>query len=129
MKTAAVLVAVGVRADRYGEILSRALMLVAARLRHLAATRWSRWACLDMDQLREASEPAIDSNATRNMGETKRYSARECSTAAARDRSKRSRGPLALPDQDQTKSIVRILTDTAQFRRSFALRFLDRGGR
>jgi transposase-like protein len=46
-----------------------ALMLVAARLRHMAATRWGRRAYLDMERLREAGEPAIDSNAARNMGE------------------------------------------------------------
>ena len=46
-----------------------ALMLVAARLRHIAGTRWSKRAYLDMERLWEAGEPAIDSNAARNMGE------------------------------------------------------------
>lgn len=46
-----------------------ALMLVAARLRHIAGTRWGKRAYLDMERLWEAGEPAIDSNAARNMGE------------------------------------------------------------
>ncbi|MDP1588570.1 MAG: IS256 family transposase, partial [Prosthecobacter sp.] len=46
-----------------------ALMLVAARLRHIAGTRWGKRVYLDMQRLREASEPPIESVAARNMGE------------------------------------------------------------
>ncbi len=46
-----------------------ALMLVAARLRHIAGTRWGKRVYLDMDRLREATETPIDSATTRNMGE------------------------------------------------------------
>jgi transposase-like protein len=46
-----------------------ALMLVAARLRHIAGTRWGKRVYLDMDRLREATETPIDSTAARNMGE------------------------------------------------------------
>ena len=46
-----------------------ALMLAAARLRHIAGTRWGKRVYLDMERLREASETAIDSAAARNMGE------------------------------------------------------------
>ena len=46
-----------------------ALMLVAARLRHIAGTRWGKRVYLDMDRLREAIETPIDSAAARNMGE------------------------------------------------------------
>lgn len=44
-----------------------ALMLVAARLRHIAGTRWGKRIYLDMERLREASETPIV--AARNMGE------------------------------------------------------------
>ena len=46
-----------------------ALMLVAARLRHIAGTRWGKRIYLDMERLREATETPIDSVAARNMGE------------------------------------------------------------
>ena len=46
-----------------------ALMLVAARLRHIAGTRWGKRIYLDMERLREATETPIDSTAARNMGE------------------------------------------------------------
>lgn len=46
-----------------------ALMLVAARLRHIAGTRWGKRIYLDMQRLREATETPIDSIASRNMGE------------------------------------------------------------
>jgi len=46
-----------------------ALMLVAARLRHIAGTRWGKRVYLDMGRLREATETPIDSVAARNMGE------------------------------------------------------------
>lgn len=46
-----------------------ALMLAAARLRHIAGTRWGKRVYLDMERLREASETPIDSAAARNMGE------------------------------------------------------------
>jgi len=46
-----------------------ALMLVAARLRHIAGTRWGKRVYLDMDRLNEATETPIDSDAARNMGE------------------------------------------------------------
>jgi len=46
-----------------------ALMLVAARLRHIAGTRWGKRVYLDMERLREATETPIDSVAARNMGE------------------------------------------------------------
>ena len=46
-----------------------ALMLVAARLRHIAGTRWGKRIYLDMERLREATETPIDSAAARNMGE------------------------------------------------------------
>jgi len=46
-----------------------ALMLVAARLRHIAGTRWGKRVYLDMERLREATETSIDSVAARNMGE------------------------------------------------------------
>lgn len=46
-----------------------ALMLVAARLRHIAGTRWGKRVYLDMERLREATETPIDSTAARNMGE------------------------------------------------------------
>ena len=46
-----------------------ALMLVAARLRHIAGTRWGKRIYLDMERLREATETPIDSIASRNMGE------------------------------------------------------------
>jgi transposase-like protein len=46
-----------------------AVMLVAARLRHIAGTRWGKRAYLDMERLREAGEPEIESNAPRNKGE------------------------------------------------------------
>lgn len=44
-------------------------MLVAARLRHIAGTRWGKRVYLDMDRLREAPEVPIDSTAARNLGE------------------------------------------------------------
>lgn len=44
-----------------------AVMLVAARLRHIAGTRWGKRIYLDMERLREASETPIV--AARNMGE------------------------------------------------------------
>ena len=44
-----------------------ALMLVAARLRHIAGTRWGKRIYLDMERLREVSETPIV--AARNMGE------------------------------------------------------------
>jgi putative transposase len=46
-----------------------ALMLVAARLRHIAGTRWGKRVYLDMERLREATETPIDSTEARNMGE------------------------------------------------------------
>ena len=46
-----------------------AVMLVAARLRHIAGTRWGKRVYLDMERLREAIAPPIDSTAARNMGE------------------------------------------------------------
>lgn len=46
-----------------------AVMLVAARLRHIAGTRWGRRVYLDMQRLREATETPIESVAARNMGE------------------------------------------------------------
>jgi putative transposase len=46
-----------------------ALMLVAARLRHIAGTRWGKRVYLDMERLRETTETPIDSPAARNMGE------------------------------------------------------------
>jgi putative transposase len=46
-----------------------AVMLVAARLRHIAGTRWGKRTYLDMQRLLEASEGAIDSVAARNTGE------------------------------------------------------------
>ncbi len=46
-----------------------AVMLVAARLRHIAGTRWGRRVYLDMDRLREGTEPPIEIVAARNMGE------------------------------------------------------------
>lgn len=46
-----------------------ALMLVAARLRHIAGTRWGKRVYLDMERLREETETPIDSTAARNMGE------------------------------------------------------------
>ncbi len=46
-----------------------AVMLVAARLRHIAGTRWGKRVYLDMERLREATAPPIDSTAARNMGE------------------------------------------------------------
>jgi putative transposase len=46
-----------------------AVMLVAARLRHIAGTRWGKRMYLDMERLREATAPPIDSTAARNMGE------------------------------------------------------------
>jgi putative transposase len=46
-----------------------ALMLVAARLRHIAGTRWGKRVYLDMERLLEATETPIDSTAARNMGE------------------------------------------------------------
>lgn len=42
-----------------------AVMLVAARLRHIAGTRWGRRVYLDMERLRETT----DDQASRNMGE------------------------------------------------------------
>jgi putative transposase len=45
-----------------------ALMLVAARLRHIAGTRWGKRVYLDMERLREATETPINSTAARNMG-------------------------------------------------------------
>ena len=46
-----------------------ALMLVAARLRHIAGTRWGKRVYLDMERLRETTETSIESVAARNMGE------------------------------------------------------------
>ena len=46
-----------------------AVMLVAARLRHIAGTRWGKRVYLDMERLREAIAPPIDSTAARHMGE------------------------------------------------------------
>jgi putative transposase len=46
-----------------------AVMLVAARLRHIAGTRWGKRVYLDMERLREPNETPIDSIASRNMGE------------------------------------------------------------
>ena len=46
-----------------------AVMLVAARLRHIAGTRWGKRVYLDMERLREPSETPIDSTAERQMGE------------------------------------------------------------
>jgi putative transposase len=46
-----------------------AVMLVAARLRHIAGTRWGKRSYLDMERLREASDGPIDSVAARNTGE------------------------------------------------------------
>jgi hypothetical protein len=34
-----------------------AVMLVAARLRHIAGTRWGKRVYLDMDRLREGKQP------------------------------------------------------------------------
>ena len=46
-----------------------AVMLVAARLRHIAGTRWGKRAYLDMQRLRELGEETIDSVAARNKCE------------------------------------------------------------
>ena len=46
-----------------------ALMLVAARLRHIAGTRWGKRVYLDMERLREATETPIELVAARNRGE------------------------------------------------------------
>ena len=46
-----------------------ALMLVAARLRHIAGTRWGKRVYLDMERLRETTETSIELVAARNMGE------------------------------------------------------------
>src|SRR5262249_47037680 len=46
-----------------------AVMLVAARLRHIAGTRWGKRVYLDMERLREPTNPSIDSEVARNMGE------------------------------------------------------------
>ncbi len=46
-----------------------AVMLVAARLRHIAGTRWGKRIYLDMERLREVTETPIESVAARNMGE------------------------------------------------------------
>jgi transposase-like protein len=46
-----------------------AVMLVAARLRHIAGTRWGKRVYLDMERLREAGEGAIDAQVARNRGE------------------------------------------------------------
>jgi transposase-like protein len=45
-----------------------AVMLVAARLRHIAGTRWGKRVYLDMGRLREPTN-SIDSEVARNMGE------------------------------------------------------------
>jgi transposase-like protein len=37
-----------------------AVMLVAARLRHIAGTRWGRRAYLDMDRLREEKQAEVE---------------------------------------------------------------------
>jgi putative transposase len=46
-----------------------AVMLVAARLRHIAGTRWGRRVYLDMERLREPSDASIATTAARHMGE------------------------------------------------------------
>jgi transposase-like protein len=46
-----------------------AVMLVAARLRHIAGTRWGKRVYLDMGRLREPAAISIDSEVARNMGE------------------------------------------------------------
>jgi putative transposase len=46
-----------------------AVMLVAARLRHIAGTRWGKRVYLDMGRLREPTAIPIDSEVARNMGE------------------------------------------------------------
>ena len=46
-----------------------AVMLVAARLRHIAGTRWGKRVYLDMERLREDREGTIASAAARNMGD------------------------------------------------------------
>ena len=46
-----------------------ALMLVAARLRHIAGTRWGKRVYLDLERLREEATSANDSTAARNIGE------------------------------------------------------------
>src|SRR5665213_370350 len=46
-----------------------AVMLVAARLRHIAGTRWGKRVYLDMERLRESVASPFDATAARNMGE------------------------------------------------------------
>jgi len=46
-----------------------AVMLVAARLRPIAGTRWGKRVYLDMGRLREPAAISIDSEVARNMGE------------------------------------------------------------
>ena len=46
-----------------------AVMLVAARLRHIAGTRWGRRVYLDMERLREPPDASIATTAARHMGE------------------------------------------------------------
>ena len=46
-----------------------AVRLVAARLRHIAGTRWGKRVYLDMERLRESAASPFDSTAARNMGE------------------------------------------------------------
>ena len=88
-----------------------AVMLVAARLRHIAGTRWGKRVYLDMERLREiprAGEPLA--SRAQHRGESN--SMRQLSPAAARDLGDSSRGPLALPDQEMPKTSLRSLTDT-----------------
>ena len=48
-----------------------AVMLVAARLRHIAGTRWGKRAYLDMTRLREAADAADPiENGAKQMGES-----------------------------------------------------------
>ena len=46
-----------------------AVMLVAARLRHIAGTRWGKRVYLDIERLREAPETPLASENARHMGE------------------------------------------------------------
>ena len=46
-----------------------AVMLVAARLRHIAGTRWGRRVYLDMERLREPPDASIATTAALHMGE------------------------------------------------------------
>ncbi len=80
-----------------------AVMLVAARLRHIAGTRWGKRVYLDMERLREATEASIESRCGAQHGG--KSNGTQCVSEASRPRETRegSRRPPALPDQDQPK--------------------------